>query len=108
MYRLSPRGFVDPAGNEVRFLALRADASSTEWNAKQERAIGEYDALPPDEIKVFYSLFDLYIAAATYGRTAMKVLDVGCGIGTALPEYATTLVHAGGNHFYVGVDPDRA
>lgn len=105
MYRLSPRGFVGPTGAEEPFLLLQEDASSTEWNAKQRRAIDQYHAPPPDEIKVFYSLFDAYIAAATYGRTSLKILDVGCGIGTVPPEYVNTLVHAGADRIYAGIDP---
>jgi len=112
MYRVEPQGFIDESGRTSAFLELRSGESAAEWGQKQLSSMDEYFAhpeSPPEETGPFYQLFDAYISSATYAKTPLKILDVGCGVSTQPPLYAGTLVKngAGGDRIYVGIDPIR-
>ena len=112
MYRVAPQGFIDESGRASAFLELHSEGSTAEWGQKQQSSMHEYFAhpeSPPEETGPFYQLFDAYISSATYARTPLKILDVGCGVSAQPPPYAGTLVKnsAGGDRIYVGIDPIR-
>src|SRR5262245_8733421 len=111
IYRLSSTGFVDLDGGESRFIRLSASGATPEWSARQAASMDEYldtrDGTPDDPAPAVARLFGCYLRSAAYGRSNLRILDIGCGIGTNPPEYAAALLQnaqATGNT-YVGLDP---
>jgi SAM-dependent methyltransferase len=110
VHTLVADGFVDPRGQHLRRLVLRGAIPDADWVAKQQASMAEYvagtRAIPPDTLTL-YRLFDAYLATAMIGRTGLRILDVGCGIGREWPPYAATigLTRMLTGNVYVGLDP---
>ncbi len=108
--RLAAAGFRLADGTTCRRLTLDGPAADQEWAAKQAAALPHYESdidRPSAAVEALYREFENYIARFLYGRRDLAVLDIGCGIGGALPPYAGLFDPgrgAGGNA-YVGLDP---
>jgi SAM-dependent methyltransferase len=111
LYKLSPRGFLNPDGTETRWIyTAAAGSASAEWNRRQSTALPGYEHelnAVPAETQRLYDLFSWYIARALLDSGHRRVLDVGCGIGSRPPPYVRPLEAAFASRGvgYVGLDP---
>lgn len=109
MYRIVQDGFIDGQGMKTSFLDLsKLSSASADWELMQQESLQEYvhhaDSTPSDT-EVLYSLFSGYIARSVYGRTGLRILDVGCGVRRDIPPYAAFLGAQDDSNVYIGLDP---
>ena len=108
MFRAAEQGFIDEAGGVHRYVAAEAIRGTPDWDRRQENSMAEYEqGEAPEGIVTLYKLFDGYIAGAISGRSNLKILDVGCGIGRDWPPYTASIRRSlsPAKNVYVGLDP---
>lgn len=88
------------AGNSVRFEGAQAGLSE-EWQAQQEVGASDYQAGEglSQGADALARLFGGFMAVTL--RPDHKVIDIGCGMSGALPDYVSEL----GLQAYIGLEP---
>jgi SAM-dependent methyltransferase len=108
MYRLGENCFLDERGGSYRRIATGRKIEGSEWDLKQEKALGEYEETHnkgnyEDLTVSLFKFFKLYISYYCHqSKSPPRVLDIGCGIYRNIPPYIAELSE---KITYVGLDP---